>query len=93
MSLPSFQGYQGEELILQRAGLMPNTPATLALRRMGEAIDILRGRRFAEEERRMWEAHYSVHGRHPENPSIQTAVTQVVARAMEDDGQTSSGAA
>ena len=66
MSLPRQVAYQGQDLMLQvhlctndslwfdprRAGLMPSTVATLAIRCMTRAMDLLRGRRLAEEQRR-----------------------------------------
>ena len=70
---------------------MPHTPATMALKRMGRALDILQGRRLAEEEfRRCGPWWHQDPGHHHRRTSLQTRVDQG-AKAVEQEGQKSPG--
>ena len=70
---------------------MPDTPATMALRRISEDLDILRGRRLAAEEFRRYGPWWDRHRLHLGLPSLQDKVREELAREREQDGQISPG--
>ena len=72
---------------------MPNTPATLALRRVGELLDIQRSRRLVAAEFRRRGLWWDREPGHHHLVSLQTRVAQELTREREQDRRRSPGAA
>ena len=83
----------GYQFYAQHTGLMPNMPATLALRRVCELLDIQWSRRLVAEDFRRRGHWWEQEPGHHHLACLQTRVAQELTREREQDRRRSPGAA